>query len=737
MRVRKTRRLLSLCGVCLVAGTFLFGGTSSLSAKEIPAMKAKYTWIPVNVDGDLEEQIWGDAPCAEDFACFNNNVAATEKTKAYLVYDNQYLYAAFVCYDSKMPGIRADDRIFPGDDVELFVDPGRSLEYTHVAVNPDGKVCLSWQQDGRKNKVKAAAKRFADRWQVEIAIPFADIKMPDAADMKPEWGINFCRCLPRLKEYTCWSPVAGEFHNPTRFGKLTGITELDTQKIRLGQMADKPGAAADICLQTDRSFYDSQKQMSVDIRLKNADTLAGRGLSVAVVDAKGTVQLERQLKDILLTNKETIDIGGLPEGDYDLKVELVEKGKAVAVAHKYFGKFAPMAKPERRAEIKDGIMYLDGQPHFPIAIWFGAQWDKYKDLSTKDIEDVADKGFTAVLPSWPFFKEELAASSDLMGRATSDIKTRLRICAETPLNIKEVLDAAAANNLQVVFNVPYFWRTESLADDQIKVGGEVVRKYRNHPAILCWCSNDETDGWNELNRNTYRLYKELDPFRPVYLNLIHAVPSNKDCADILSTDPYPIGKAPVTKVAAHGDVIREALRDHPSKTEWLVLQMFGSPPERWPRCPTPTEERCMVFVALNHGAKGLSYFVYHPKVTREGGGDKFLSEELWQSMKELNRQTKQMSLPYLLGKDLPGVSCGDEGIDLAAKEYNGETYVIACNTKDSPLDAEIKLGAGTSPKTAVVEFEGRTVPVVDRAIKDSFPAYAVHIYKYGQKAKSL
>lgn len=703
-------------------------------AKEIPEIKANYSWIPVNVDGELENEVWKDiAARAGDFVLYNTGDKATQRTEALIAYDNQYLYVAFICYDSDIAKLRSEAKIFNGDDVEIFIDPGHSLEYTHVAVNPEGKACLSWQQDGRRNGVKAACKTFPDRWQAEIAIPFSDIKMPEASGMNTEWGINFCRAMPRIKEFSCWSPVRGEFHNPTRFGRLTGIKDIDIQKLRLAQNAPVDFAGSKIALQTDRTFYDSQKQMSIDIRLKDADTLAGKSLRLSLVDGKGAAQFSKELKDILLTNKDALDISSIQDGDYNLKVELIEGGRATASAQRHFGKFAPMAKPAHSTEIRDGVMYLDGQPHFPIGIWFGARWDKYKDLSEKDVADVADKGFNAIIPSWPFFKNELADYSETAAKATSDMKGRLRVSASTPFNIEQLLDKAAKNNLQVIFNIPFLWRTETLQDDQIRAGGETIRKYRNHPAILCWCSNDETDGWNELNRTTYRLYKELDPYRLVYLNLIHAVPSNRDNADILSTDPYPIGKSPVTKVSAHGDVIRQALKGRPSKSEWLVLQMFGSPAERWPRCPTPTEERCMVFLALNHGAKGLTYFAYHPKVTRDEGGDKFLSEELWQSMKELNRQTKLMARPYLLGKDVSGMSCDNEGIDLAAKDCDGEVHVIACNVKDSPLEAEIRIGSGGAPDELEVEFEGRKVPVVNGSVKDSFAAYAVHVYKYAKK----
>lgn len=720
-----------------VAAAIALAGTLNMGAfaVDLPEVKASPTWIPVNIDGELEDQVWGDiASSVGDFVLFDTREKAAEKTTAYVTYDQKYLYVAFACRDSEMSGLKAGNRIFDGDCVEVFIDPGRTLEYTHVAVTADGKSYLAWQQGDRRNNIRAAVKRFPDRWQAEIAIPFADIRMPGDAMMKPDWGINFCRSMPRKKEFSCWAPTLAGFHDPIRFGNMRGIRGIDTREIHLAQNSKTPDKPDYLQVATDRSFYDVQKQAAVHIEFKNADTLKGKSLRLSAIDAKGERHGEKETKDILLTNQKTFDLAGLPDGNYSLRAEVLENGKPVAVAEKFFGKFAPLKKPEICAEIRNGVMHVDGRPHFPIGLWFGARWDKYQDLSERDLADIADKGFTAILPAWPFFKEELVAYGETAKRAASDIETRLKVAASTPFNMGELLDMAHSSKLQVIFYMPYFWRTETLDDEQVRIGGEIIRKYRNHPAILCWNSNDETDGWTALNRETYRLYKELDPWRPVYLNLIHAVPSNRDAADILSTDPYPIGKTPITKVSVYGDVLNAALRAQPSKSAWLVLQLFGSPHEKWPRCPTPVEERCMTFLALNHGVKGLTYFIYHPQVTRLEGGDKFLSEELWQSMKELNRQTKEMSLPYLLGTDVAGISCANKAIDLAAKEYNGDVYIIACNTNDSLLDSvDIRIGSGAPPKEAAVRFENRNVPVANEMIRDSFSGYAVHIYTYASK----
>ncbi|MDD2710771.1 MAG: sugar-binding protein [Verrucomicrobiae bacterium] len=707
-----------------------------LSAKNIPEIQAPYTWIPVNIDGDLENEVWKDiASSVDDFSVFTDGKPASKKTQALLAYDKQYLYVAFVCHEPKLAELKSDPGIFKGDDVEVFIDPGQSYEYTHVAVNPDGKLYLAWQQGDRKNSAKVAAKKFSDRWQVEMAIPFMNIKMPNPAGMKPLWGINFCRAFPRQSESVTWSPTLSSFHNPARFGVLKGIRELDLQKIYQTQMNAPKEMLTDIQLRADRTFYDAQKQVKAGIRVKETVTLSGKSLRLTLSDRDGKVQVRKECPQILLTNEETLDIGKLPAGDYTLNAEIIEKGKVVSKASKYLAKIDPLEKPENLVRIENGIMHLNGKPHLPMIVWFCAQWDKCKYLSVKDVEDIADKGFTGIMPHWAFFKSELEEFEPAWGKNASDVKSRLRICKETPIDIQNVLDASLKNNLYVAMNIPWIWRAEKLDDDQIRAGGKCILKYRRHPAVMCWLSNDETDGWTDLNRETYRMHKELDPYRPVYLNLIQAVPSNRDAADILSTDPYPIGKTTITKVSHHVDVLRKTIGNNPKQTYWVVLQMFGSPHEKWPRCPNPVEERCMIFLSLNHGAKGFNYFVYHPEITRKETGDKYLSEDLWQSMKELNRQTREMSLPYLVGKDIPNISCRQESIDLAAKEHHGECYIIACNTSEKEVKAEICSPSSPLPQKLSVIYENRDIAPDKGILKDTFSGYAVHIYKFPKGGK--
>ncbi|MDD2710489.1 MAG: carbohydrate-binding family 9-like protein [Verrucomicrobiae bacterium] len=695
-------------------------------AQELPTIHAKFTTSGVLIDGDLSEDAWKDAPSTGSFTLVDGEKKVREQSNALLLQDKDNLYVGFVCHDSDIKNIKAGGKIFDGDSVELFLDPGRTCSYTHIGINPNGKVYFAWQFGDRKNNARAIGKLYENRWQAEIMIPFRDLNWPKPGEIKPVWGVNFCRGNPRLKEYSCWSPTLGGFHNPIRFGNLNNI-KVDAKACYLAQQESSSKPKSLISISTDQTFYSATTRMRVDIKLNTDQSLKGKRLNVAVLDKDKKIRLQKEIQPILLLNQEQIDISSLPEGDYELSVSFTDGDRTLSESSKSFYRVKTPPLPKDRVEIKDGVLHLNDRPELPIFLYFGSRWGHFKDMTLKDVDDAAAKGFTALLPSWQFLKQEILENEKIWSEQNDP--SAIKFIKESSLSFQEVLDAAHKNNLKVISFIQ-FWRAKELNDRQIGAAGKMVLKYREHPAILAWHSNDETDGWTELNNQTCKLCKELDPRHPVFLNLIHAVASNRDAADILSTDPYPIGKCSIMQVPNHADVLQKVIGSNPRQTPWLVLQMFGSPREGWPRCPTPREERCMTFLALNHGAKGLGYFTYHPEISRKKDGEKFLSEELWSYMKELNAQTRDMSLPYLLGRDMKVASCDSDQLDIAVKKYRNEVFIIACNSKEKEVRGNITLKNLSLPKDLEVRFESRKAAVSNNVISDHFAAYDVHIYHF-------
>jgi hypothetical protein len=205
----------------------------------------------IKVDGVLDEPVWKKAPAIGPFSLWDGE-KATRNTKAKLLWDRKYLYAAFMCEDPDIEGTmrRRDQNLWEQNEVvEMFVDSaGSKTCYLEFEVNPRntvldlvipeahspgplaGKKC--WDARGIKTAVKVrgtiANPKDKDKgWTVEIAIPLQDFLT--APNVRPKdgdvWHINLYRIDDTRKkiEFQAWSPTQTEkpdFHVPDRFGAV-------------------------------------------------------------------------------------------------------------------------------------------------------------------------------------------------------------------------------------------------------------------------------------------------------------------------------------------------------------------------------------------------------------------------------------------------------------------------------------------------------------------------------------
>jgi hypothetical protein len=97
-------------------------------------------------------------------------------------------------------------------------------------------------------------------------------------------------------------------------------------------------------------------------------------------------------------------------------------------------------------------------------------------------------------------------------------------------------------------------------------------------------------------------------------------------------------------------------------------------------------------------------------------------------MKSLNAETKEMGMPYLLGKRLEGIKCNSAGIDIAAIDYEKQIFLIAVNFSGDKISAEFDVGAIKKTREATVKSESRKASIQNGIMQDKFLPYDVHIY---------
>jgi hypothetical protein len=197
----------------------------------------------------------------------------------------------------------------------------------------------------------------------------------------------------------------------------------------------------------------------------------------------------------------------------------------------------------------------------------------------------------------------------------------------------------------LMYNMRWTYKNATLVTSQIN-------KLKPHKSILLWYTADEPGGQSDpfdAPLQAYDLIRKLDPYHPVSLVLncanFHYDKYTRG-ADIIMTDPYPIAvntswssrwhtECNTTYGCCGCDNCHGSFRDistrldnfkkfqhwlsnaplgKPSsdpgrspggpKSFWGVPQVFGGS-EYWRRPPTAEEEVVMVWLFINHGAKGI------------------------------------------------------------------------------------------------------------------------------------
>ncbi len=175
----------------------------------------------VNVDGQLDESSWKNAPKTAPFVDIESGFRVRLNTVAKMLWDDEYFYVGFICTE---PDIWAtlterDSVIYIDNDVEVFIDPDDdTLNYYELEINAlntvwdlllnkpynkGGKADNSWDIEGLKHAVKVDGTlnqpEDTDKgWTVEIAFPWKALaqysgKMSTPPQNGDRWRVNFSR----------------------------------------------------------------------------------------------------------------------------------------------------------------------------------------------------------------------------------------------------------------------------------------------------------------------------------------------------------------------------------------------------------------------------------------------------------------------------------------------------------------------------------------------------------------
>lgn len=251
----------------------------------------------------------------------------------------------------------------------------------------------------------------------------------------------------------------------------------------------------------------------------------------------------------------------------------------------------------------------------------------------------------------------------------------------------------------------------------------------DNDCVFSWWIQDEPGASApvvEMLADAYMYIRTHDPNRPAYtcLNNPNAYEVSAPQTDIVAADVYPIGRGRITTIA---DTLDHARKVIPGHVMYFIGQVWP-----WPNGPlvTPAQHRCMTYLALAHGARGLFWYSFRDP-------NWYLPEdnpELWAEMKRVNDELIALE-PALLRPNLEQAVVAGEGgeVHVALKRVGTELYVIAVNPGEEAVAASIpvtEMAEGVScPPEVEVMFEERQVRPAQGAIRDRFEPLAVHVYR--------
>ena len=188
---------------------------------------------PIVLDGRLDEDVYTTVSPIDGFLQQepNEGQAASERTDAWILFDDRNLYVAARCWDSHpereiLTEMRRDQNNITQNEnftvvFDTFLDRRNGFMFQtsplgairDVAVT-DATFNISWS-----TVWDARTARFDGGWTLEMVIPFKSLRYPGAGPQR--WGINMRRVVKWSNEYSYLTAM------PASYGVGPGIGRMD------------------------------------------------------------------------------------------------------------------------------------------------------------------------------------------------------------------------------------------------------------------------------------------------------------------------------------------------------------------------------------------------------------------------------------------------------------------------------------------------------------------------------
>src|ERR671914_855799 len=208
--------------------------------------------VETELDGKLDEPVWGEAAILTGFSQFspNDGVPAADSTQVLVWYGPTAIHFGIRAFEShgQVHATLADrDRIAADDHVQILLSTFNDGRQASVfAVNPygvqsDGALVETGSTSGNGFNNAVVKREVADLspdfvfeskgrlteygYEIEVRIPFKSLRFQPAREQS--WGINVVRLVQHSGHEDSWAPArraSASFLG--QFGRLVGLTDM-------------------------------------------------------------------------------------------------------------------------------------------------------------------------------------------------------------------------------------------------------------------------------------------------------------------------------------------------------------------------------------------------------------------------------------------------------------------------------------------------------------------------------
>lgn len=214
--------------------------TVAIRSRETAPLTAATSTIAV--DGVLDESAWKEArKISLPFEWEpGDNVAPVVETEAFVTFDKDRLYIAFVAHDPEPRKIRAHladrDTAFQDDTVGFFLDPfnderrGFQFRVNALGVQMDATNSdVDGDEDWSWDAIWDSAGKVTDAgYVVEVALPFSSLRFPRTSSAQT-WGFTAMRDYPRSIRHRMRSSPTDRKKSclVCQFDKISGLSGME------------------------------------------------------------------------------------------------------------------------------------------------------------------------------------------------------------------------------------------------------------------------------------------------------------------------------------------------------------------------------------------------------------------------------------------------------------------------------------------------------------------------------